>query len=208
MRWNEPARGDGLRALAALLLLLTPARVAAQQGESAANATARAAAGYQHWFGGLNVGRGVRFNNPYRLRSVLGDDAESLSLTATYLQLHVARSFGAPDDFQHGLAAHFFVAIDGVRQELISPSYVLSRRLSPRWLGYARAGLPIVLEPDTNLGLEAALGASYFLSAALGLAAELDLSVFYGAATFDEPVSTIPILSLSFGVFVDWEVLP
>ena len=35
----------------------------------------------------LAVGRGVRFNNPYRLEEPLGDTAESVSLAATYLDV-------------------------------------------------------------------------------------------------------------------------
>jgi hypothetical protein len=35
----------------------------------------------------LAVGRGLRFNNPYRLEKPLGDTAESVSLAATYLDI-------------------------------------------------------------------------------------------------------------------------
>jgi hypothetical protein len=170
--------------------------------------TPRSRRGYQHWLGGLYVGRGLRFNNPYRLQTVLGDDPESLSLTATYLDLHLGRTFGAPDGFEHGIAAHFSVAIQGIRQEVLTPSYLLLHRFGPRFLGYGRAGFPIVLEPDASLGLEAGLGGAYFLSASLGLGAELDFSVFYGAATIEEPSTVIPVMSLAFGVFFDWERLP
>jgi hypothetical protein len=170
--------------------------------------TPRSQRGYQHWLGGLYLGRGLRFNNPYRLQTVLGDDAESLSLTATYLDLHLARTFSAPDGFEHGVAAHFSVAIHGIRQEVLTPSYLLLRRFGPRFLGYGRAGFPIVLEPDASVGLEAGLGAAYFLSASLGFGAELDFSIFYGAATIEEPATVIPVTSLAFGVFFDWERLP
>ena len=139
---------------------------------------------------------------------MLGDDARSLSLTATYLDLHLGRTFSAPDGFEHGIAAHFSIATDGIRQEVLTPSYLLVRRFGPRFLGYGRAGLPIVLEPDAAVGLEAGLGAAYFLSASLGLGAELDFSVFYGAATIEEPTTVIPVMSLALGVFFDWEKLP
>jgi hypothetical protein len=170
--------------------------------------TPRDTVGYQHWLGGLYVGRGVRFNNPYRLRRVLGDDASSLSLSATYLDLHVGRTFSAPDGFEHGAAVHFSIATDGIRQEVVTPSYLLVRRLGPRVLGYARAGFPIVLEPDAAVGLEAGLGSAYFFTANLGVGVELDLSLFYGAATIERAVTAIPIASLALGVFFDWEHLP
>jgi hypothetical protein len=170
--------------------------------------TPRSRQAYKHWIGGLYLGRGLRLNNPYRLSTVLGDDAESLSLTATYLDVHVGRTFSEPDGFEHGIAAHFSIATDGIRQEVLSPSYLLLRRFSPRLLGYARAGAAIVLEPDASVGLEAGLAGVYFVSANLGFGAELDFSLFYGAATIDRAVTTIPVASLALGVFFDWEQLP
>lgn len=170
--------------------------------------TPREAKGYQHWLGGVYLGRGLRFNNPYRLRTVLGDDAESLSLGATYLDVHLGRTFSDPDTFEHGISAQLSIATDGIRQEVVTPSYLLVRRYGPRVLGYGRAGFPIVLEPDASVGLQAGLGAAYFFSANLGLGAELDFSLFYGAATIQEPATLIPVLSLAIGVFFDWERLP
>src|SRR4051812_8838246 len=58
--------------------------------------TPRPVRGYRHWLGGAYLGRGLRFNNPYRLRSELGDGAQSLSLTATYLDLQAVRLFSDP----------------------------------------------------------------------------------------------------------------
>ena len=170
--------------------------------------TPRASVGYQHWLGGLYLGRGLRFNNPYRLRRVLGSDAQSLSLGATYLDLHIGRTFSAPDSFEHGLAVHFSIATDGIRQEVATPSYLLVKRLSPRLLSYGRAGFPIVLEPDLSVGLEAGLGGAYFFTANLGVGAEIDLSIFYGAATIERAVTVIPVTSLALGLFFDWEHLP
>lgn len=170
--------------------------------------TPRSSPGYQHWLGGLYVGRGLRFNNPYRLRRALGDDARSLSLGATYLDLHLGRTFSSPNGFEHGVALHFSIATDGIRQEVATPSYLLVRRLTPRVLSYARAGFPIVLEPDASVGLEAGVGGAYFLSANLGIGAELDFSLFYGAATIQHAVTAIPVASLALGVFFDWEHLP
>ena len=170
--------------------------------------TGRSSAGYQHWLGGIYLGRGIRFNNPYRLRRELGDDSRSASLSATYLDLHLGRTFSSPDGFEHGLALHLSIATDGVRQEVVTPSYLLLRRFTPRVLGYWRAGFPIVLEPDASVGLETGLGSAYFLSANFGIGAELDFSVFYGAATVDRAVTVIPLASLALGIFFDWEHLP
>jgi hypothetical protein len=170
--------------------------------------TPRASVGYQHWLGGVYLGRGLRFNNPYRLRRVLGSDAQSLSLGATYLDLHIGRTFSAPDSFEHGLALHLSIATDGIRQEVATPSYLLVKRLSPRVLSYGRAGFPIVLEPDVSVGLEAGLGGAYFFTANLGVGVELDFSIFYGAATIEQAVTVIPVTSLALGVFFDWEHLP
>lgn len=170
--------------------------------------TPREATGYQHWLGGVAIGKGLRFNNPYRLRRVLGDDAESLSLSATYVDVHLGRTFSAPGGFEHGISGKLSIATDGIRQEVFTPSYLLVRRLSPRVLSFGRAGVPIVLEPDASLGLEAGLGGAYFFTASLGVSAALDFSVFYGAATIDRAVTVIPITSLSLGVLFDWEHLP
>jgi hypothetical protein len=170
--------------------------------------TPRYTQGYQHWMAGLYLGRGLRFNNPYRLRRVLGDDGRSLSLGATYLDLHLGRTFSSPHGFEHGVAVHFSMATDGIRQEVATPSYLLVRRLTPRVLSYARAGFPIVLEPDAAVGLEAGLGGAYFFSANWGIGAELDFSLFYGAATIERAVTAIPMASLALGVFFDWEHLP
>jgi hypothetical protein len=226
MRSSAPARIEPAALGLAALLLLAPRLAGAEPEASFDGAdervaslgetptvpslarTPRSAPSYQHWLGGLYVGRGLRFNNPYRLRRVLGDDGRSLSLGATYLDLHLGRTFSPPHGFEHGVAVHLSIATDGIRQEVATPSYLLVKRLSPRVLGYARAGFPIVLEPDAAVGLEAGLGAAYFFSANLGLGAELDFSLFYGAATIERAVTAIPVASLALGVFFDWEHLP
>lgn len=181
---------------------------AAESRPAALARTPRDTAGYQHWMGGAFVGKGLRFNNPYRLGDVLGDDAESLSLSATYLDLHVGRTFSPPGGWEHGVTLHLAVALEGIRQEVATPSYLLLKRLSPRVLSYGRAGFPIVLEPDASVGLEAGLGTAYFLTANLGVGLELAFSLFYGAGTIERAVTAIPMTSLSAGVFFDWERLP
>jgi hypothetical protein len=162
---------------------------------------------YAHLFGALELGRGLRFNNPYRLQTVLGDDAESLSLTATYVDFSAGAAFGPPDGVQHGAALHLSVALDGIPQEVVAPSYVFMLRRPPlRWHG--RLGTPVVLEPDWNIGAELAGGCAWFASAGLGFGVELVASLFYGAATYERSATVIPIVSLQAGVAVDYEVLP
>jgi hypothetical protein len=221
---SAPARAERIaRGVAAFLTLVGSARAADAEDPFAATSeraelappprprparTARSTAGYEHWLGGLYVGKGLRWNNPYRLRNQLGDSAESLSLGATYLDLHVGRTFSGPNGFEHGATVHFSIATDGIRQEVLTPSYLLVKRLSPRVLSYGRVGFPIVLEPDAAVGLEAGLGAAYFFTANLGLGVELDQSLFYGAATIEKALTLIPVTSLALGVFFDWERLP
>jgi len=163
---------------------------------------------YVHTFGFVGVGRGLRFNNPYRLETVLGDDAESLSLSATYLDLAVGATLGDAHALQHGAVAHLSIATDGITQEVLSLSYVLLHPFGARFLATARGGVPIILEPDLNAGFELAVGGAVLLSAAFGIGAELVGNLFYGAATLDRSVTVIPMLSLQVGVWVDYEVLP
>jgi len=222
MRSSALARAErAARGLAMSCMLAAPAAGADAEDPFAAGAAAPVAAplppkartprdsnGYEHWLGGVYLGRGLRFNNPYRLQTELGDGPESLSLSATYLDVHLGRTFSAPDDFEHGMAVHFSIATDGIRQEVVTPSYLLVKRLSARVLSYGRAGFPIVLEPDLSVGLEAGLGAAYFFSPNFGIGGELDASLFYGAATIERSLTLIPVASLALGVFFDWERLP
>jgi hypothetical protein len=194
----------------ALALLTTPGRAAADpaQPDEPPAVTRPASGPYLHMFGALALGRGIRFNNPYRLATPLGDDAESLSLTATYFDGSVSATFGDPDGFQHGGSVHLSIALDGVRQEVATPSYVLLHRLGPSAMAYARAGLPLVMGPDVNLGYELALGGAWLFTGGIGATAELVGDLYYGAATQERAASAIPVLSLQLGVLVDYEVLP
>jgi hypothetical protein len=154
------------------------------------------------------LGRGVRFNNPYRLSTVLGDDAESLSLTASYLDLSLGAALGQPDGWQHGATLGTSIALAGIPQEVLTPSYVVLRRLPERsWL-HARAGLPLVIEPDFNVGAELAVGGAFLVSGGLGVGGEFVASMFYGAATHERTQTAIPIVSLELGLVLDCEVFP
>ncbi|HEX2878030.1 MAG TPA: hypothetical protein VHO25_00700 [Polyangiaceae bacterium] len=163
---------------------------------------------YVHLYGAWSLGRGLRFNNPYRLQTELGDDSQSLSLTAPYLDLAVGALLGSPTTLQHGLAVNASFAIAGIRQEVVTPAYVALLPLSSRWQLRGRLGLPIVLEPDASVGVELGVGAVFLVSAGLGFTAEAIGSLFPGAATLEETSTLIPIASLQLGVLVDYEVLP
>jgi hypothetical protein len=164
--------------------------------------------GEYHLMGGVAVGRGIRFQNPYRLQTELGSDAQSLSLTATYLDLSVGGLLAGTPTMFHGVTVHASFALDGIAQEVLTPSYLFFKRFDPRWAVLGRAGIPIVLEPDANVGFELAGGGVYYLSAGIGLTASLVGSLFFGAGTLDSSRPAIPILSMEIGVVYDYEVLP
>ena len=161
-----------------------------------------------HLLGAVAVGRGLRLNNPYRLETRLGDTDRSLSLSATYLDLAVGCTFARRVGPEHGPMVHFAEALEGIAQDVLTPGYVALWRWSPRWLVYGRAGVPVVLRPDATIGMEAAVGAVFHLTAGIGLTAEVIGSIFYGAATYERDVTTIPMLAMQLGVFLDYEVLP
>jgi hypothetical protein len=163
--------------------------------------------GYLQLFFTSFVGEGIRFNNPYRLATPLGSDAESLSRTAPYVDLGLAATFGHPLGFQHGVTLRTSIAITGVDQVVLTPSYFVWRR----WKALAvsgRAGTPIVLTPDVTWGLEAGLGATYFFLGGIGVSAELVGDVFYGAGTLQHATTTYPVLSGQLGFVIAYEVLP
>ena len=168
--------------------------------------TTRAA--YLHWFGALVLGRGLRLNNPYRLERQLGDSGESLSLSATYLDASLGATLGGFAPVRYGFVVHLSEALEGVAQDVVTPGAIALWRPGPRWLGYGRLGVPVVLRPDTTGGMEAGLGGVWHASAGAGITAELVGSLFYGAATWQRKVTVIPIVALQIGVFVDYEVLP
>ncbi len=163
---------------------------------------------YLHLMGGASWGKGLRFNNPFRLATPLGDTEESVSATAGYLNLAGSVSSGNPSGLLHGGSLALSVATDGIPQEVLTPAYQLSLRLPPHFLTYARAGLPLVLRPDPNIGYELGLGGVYWLSAGIGASFELIGSLFYGAATQDTAATAIPILSGQLGLTLSYEVLP
>lgn len=188
------------------------ASVAAAVLSAPARARAEASGGergrYVHLFGTAAVGRGLRLNNPYRLETVLGRDAESLSLSAWYADVGLGATLGDPEGWQHGVVVRESHALDGVPQDVVTPGYTLLRRFRPRYQAFARAGVPVVVRPDLSWGLEAAIGGVWLVTAALGCTAEVVGSVFYGAATWDRAATAIPIVSLQLGAWLDAELLP
>jgi hypothetical protein len=161
-----------------------------------------------HLFGGLAYGRALRFNNPYRLETELGSSAESVSLAAPYVDVRLGATFGGAGVVSHGVVVHGSFALSGVPQEVVSPSYVVLVRPSPRFGISGRAGIPIVVEPDANAGFEAAVGGIAYVTAGVGVTCDLVGSLFFGAATLDTPRTAIPLLALELGVLYDYEVLP
>jgi hypothetical protein len=164
---------------------------------------------YVHTFGAVGYGRGLRFNNPYRLQTELGRDAQSVSTTAGYLDFSLGAALGAPNGFQHGLVTHLSLAVNGIGQQVLSASYIMLHPLVRQELvGYVRAGLPLILGPDFSLGLEGGAGAAYFFSSAFALTGEAIFSMFAGAATWEHDPTWWPIASFQLGLWVDYEVLP
>jgi hypothetical protein len=157
--------------------------------------------------GSLSIGRGFRFNNPYRLATPLGDTAESVSLAATYLDLGLALLLG-PRDFRQGVSLSGVVALEGIGQFVLTPSYLAQFGVGEAIGLRGRVGMPIVVAPDATLGLEAGVGSSLSLAYGVGALVELVGSVFFGAATDTTSVTTIPMLSLQVGVFFEHQVSP
>lgn len=152
-------------------------------------------------------GTGLRFNNPYRLPTVLGDTAESVSRTPVYTDLGLAVLFGSPMHFQHGADLSVSMPLEGIRQTVLVPSYVLSRRRGAL-AAALRVATPIVLTPNTTVGGELAVSGTYYFRAAVGARVEVVGDVFYGAGTIERATPAYPMLSLALGIVVAYEVLP
>lgn len=163
--------------------------------------------GYAQLFVSVMGGTGLRFNNPYRLSTPLGEDAESVSRTAAYFDFGFGMTLGNPLGFQHGAALRVTTAIEGVGQVVMTPSYFGWRRLGP-FAAFGRVGLPAVLTPDVTWGFEGALGGAFFFLGGLGIVGELVGDVFYGAGTRDVGTPAYPVLAGQLGLIGTYEVLP
>jgi hypothetical protein len=197
-----------MRASVLLLLALAGLTVSGEaRGEDESHAPTTRKSGWVDVFATAFVGDGLRFNNPYRLSTVLGSDAQSLSRTAVYADLGGALVLGDPLTLAHGLSLRASIAMEGVQQAVMTPAYLAFHRWGP-WGVYGRAGAAIVLTPDTTWGFEGAAGGVWFPRAGVGIAAELVGDVFYGAGTRDVQVATYPVLSAEGGLWLSWEALP
>jgi hypothetical protein len=161
-----------------------------------------------HTFGTLALGKGFRFNNPYRLATPLGDSPESVSFTAAYLDLGLGAAYGPADGFQHGGEVALGIATDGISQQVLGLSYVLIYPVLDGMLLRGRGGFPIVLGPDANIGFELGIGGAWLFTGGIGATAELTGSLFYGAATLDKSTTAIPLLAVELGLWLDYEVFP
>lgn len=181
---------------------------AASEPRSADSLESREAPSSLRGIAALSIGRGLRFNNPYRLATPLGDTPESVSLSATYLDLMLGALWAETLGFQHGVGLSGVVAINGIGQFGLTPSYLLQVGVLPAVELRGRLGVSIVVAPDTTLGLEAAFGSLLAVAYGLGVTGELVGNLFFGAATEERNVTTIPMLSLQVGLFFDHEFAP
>ncbi len=162
-----------------------------------------------HWMGSLFFGDGLRFNNPYRLKTQLGASAKTVSLTAPYVDLGIGLAIGDALGFQHGMSLNLSVGLAGVGQAVVVPSYLATyRSSSARLLGFGRFGPAILASPDVNVGAELAVGGALFVTSKLAISGEIVGDLFYGAATRETGYPVYPIVSLQLGLLFDHEVLP
>src|SRR5579883_2625645 len=190
--------------LVALLALAASREARADDESHESHAPTTRKTGWVDVFATAFVGDGLRFNNPYRLSTVLGSDAQALSRTAAYADLGGALVLGDPLTLAHGISLRGSFAMEGIPQAVMTPAYLVFHRWGP-WGAYGRAGAAIVLTPDTTWGFEGAAGGVWFPLAGVGIAAELVGDVFYGAGTHDVQVATYPVLSAEGGLWLSWE---
>ena len=192
--------------LVALTFLVAPPQKQAHAEHSAADVPE--AGTYVHLQFTSSLGDSLRFNNPFRLAHQLGDTGESLSLTPPYANLGGAAALGDPDGWQFGLSLQWSRELGGVRQHVLAPGSLITYGGARPWVPFARLAVPVIVNPDPGAGLEASAGIGYLLTAGIGVQGEIVGDVFYGAATWEKPITTIPMLSIQAGLFVDYEVLP
>ena len=162
-----------------------------------------------HLFATVFFGDGFRFNNPYRLHTQLGVSAQNVSVTAPYVDFGIAAAIGRTFGLQHGAALNLTVALGGVSQAVLAPSYIaMYRGDSTRVFAFGRFGPAIILSPDANFGAELGVGGAALVTAKLGVTAEVVGDLFYGAATREAGYPVYPIVSLQVGLLFDHEVLP
>ncbi len=196
-----------MRAAALLVALVALTSSERARADEESHAPTARKTGWVAVFATAFVGDGLRFNNPYRLSTVLGSDAQSLSRTAAYADLGGALVLGDPTTLAHGLSLRASISVEGVPQAVMTPAYLVFHRWGA-WGVYGRAGPSIVLTPDTTWGIEGGAGGVWFPRAGVGLATELVGDLFYGAGTHDVQVATYPVMSAQAGLWLSWEALP
>lgn len=115
--------------------------------------------------------------------------------------------FGDPTFLAHGPVLRASFALEGIQQAVLTPSYMVLHRWTA-WAAYVRAGLPVVMTPDTTFGMEGGVGGIWFARAGIGVVAELVGDVFYGAGTREVATPAYPVLSGQAGLWLSWEALP
>jgi hypothetical protein len=153
------------------------------------------------------VGDGLRFNNPYRLATVLGSTARSVSRTAAYADVGGAFVAGNPGRLAHGFSLRASFAFEGVSQYVLTPAYLMFHRWEALAV-YGRVGVAVALAPDASWGLEGAAGGVWFARGGLGIGVELVGDVFYGAGTREVGTPAYPVLSAQSGLWLSWEAMP
>jgi hypothetical protein len=196
-----------MRALALPVTILTLCWVSGARADDVDRTPAGKKGGWVDLAATAYVGDGLRFNNPYRLATVLGSQAQSLSRTAAYTDVGAAMLLGDPRFLAHGPVLRASFALEGIEQAVLVPSYMVLHRWTA-WAVYGRAGAPIVLTPDTTFGFEGAAGGVWFVRAGIGLTAELVGDVFYGAGTREVATPAYPVLSAQAGLWLSWEAMP
>jgi hypothetical protein len=164
--------------------------------------------GFGRLSGSLELGDGLRFNNPYRLATELGDGARNVSRTSAYFDLAASYAYGPQRGIAHGFSLHLSLGFEGVQQQVLTPSYLAEVRRSARLMLYGRLGTPIVLSPDPSFGFELAGGGGWFVTSRIAIAAELVGDLFYGAGTLERRTTTYPVLSGQLGLLFEQELLP
>src|SRR5215469_10100463 len=120
-----------MRGHALLVALVTLGASSAARAEDESHAPTAHKSGWIDLFATAFVGDGLRFNNPYRLSTVLGSNAQSLSRTAAYADLGGALVLGDPLTLAHGLSLRASIAMAGVPQAVMTPAYLAFHRWGP-----------------------------------------------------------------------------
>lgn len=197
-----------MRPAAALLLSIAALPSLAHAEERAESEDAFATKpGYAQVFATVMGGTGLRFNNPYRLSTPLGEDAESVSRSSAYVDIGLAMTLGNPLGLQHGASLRTTASVEGVGQMVMTPSYFAWKRKGAL-AAFGRVGIPLVLTPDATWGFEGAVGGAFFFLGGLGVVAEIVGDVFYGTGTTAVATTTYPMLSGQLGLIGTYEVLP